>query len=70
MNYGWVADSRQVVNERKNEKVKAGLYRYKKAVIKKEKGKMSFPADRASLGADKVKTGLYRYKKENHKCLS
>ncbi len=38
-----------------------------KAVIKKEKGQMPFPTDRALNDADKVKTGLYRDKK-NHKC--
>ncbi len=35
----------------------------KKAVIKKEKGQIPFPADRALNDADRVKTGLYRYKK-------
>ncbi len=36
----------------------------KKAAIKKEKGQIPFPTDRALNDAGKVKTGLYRYKKE------
>ncbi len=49
----------------KNEadKVEAGLYHYKKAVVKKEKGQIPFPTDRALNDADNVKTGLYRDKK-------
>ncbi len=34
---------RQSVNDA--DKVKTGLYRYKKAVMKKEKGQMQFPTD-------------------------
>ncbi len=41
------------------------MYRYKKAVIKKEKGEDPFPTDRALNDADEVKTGLYRYKKRS-----
>ncbi len=45
------------------DKVEKGQYRYKKAVIKKEKGQTPFPTDWALNDADKVKTGLYRDKK-------
>ncbi len=37
----------------------------KKTVIKKEKGQIPFPTDRALNDADKVKTGLYRDKEKN-----
>ncbi len=47
------------------DKVETGLYRDKKAVIKKEKGQIPFPTDRALNDADKVKTGLYRDKEKN-----
>ncbi len=45
------------------DKVVTGLYRYKKAVLKKENGPIPFPTHRALNDADKVKTGLYRDKK-------
>ncbi len=45
------------------DKVETGLYRYKKAVIKKENGQIPFPTDRALNDANKMKTGLYRDKK-------
>ncbi len=45
------------------DKVETGLCHDKKAVIKKEKGWIPFPTERALNDADKVKTGLYRYKK-------
>ncbi len=35
----------------------------KKTVIKKEKGQIPFPADRALNDADKMNSGLYRAKK-------
>ncbi len=37
------------------DKVETGLYRYKKAVIKKENGQIPFPTDRALNDADRVK---------------
>ncbi len=45
------------------DKMKTGLFRNKKTVMKKEKCQIPFPADRALNDADKVKTGLYRDKK-------
>ncbi len=41
------------------DKVEKGQYRYKKAVIKKEKGQIPFPTGRALNDADKVENGLY-----------
>ncbi len=46
--------------------METGLYRDKKAIIKKEKGQIPFPTDRALNDADRVKKSLYRDKK--HKC--
>ncbi len=52
------------------DKMKTGLYRDKKAVIKKEKGQIPFPTDRALNDADRGKKGLYRDKKiKKHKCI-
>ncbi len=36
------------------DKMKTGLYRYKKTVMKKEKGQMQFPTDRALNDDDKT----------------
>ncbi len=47
------------------DKMKTGLYRDKKAVIKKENGKIPFPTDRALNDADRVKKGLYRDEKKH-----
>ncbi len=45
------------------DKVETGLYRDKKVVIKKEKGQIPFPTDRALNDADRVKKVLYRAEK-------
>ncbi len=45
---------RQNVNDAN--KVKTGLYRYKKAVMKNEKGQRTFPTDRALNDAYKART--------------
>ncbi len=50
------------------DKMKTGLYRDTKAVIKKEKGQIPFPTDKALNDADRVKKGLYRDEKK-HKCI-
>ncbi len=38
----------------------------KKAVIKKEKGQIPFPTDRAFNDADRAKKGLYRDEKKTY----
>ncbi len=43
--------------------MKTGLYRDKKAVIKKEKGHIKFPTYRALNYAERVKKVLYRDEK-------
>ncbi len=43
--------------------METGLYRDKKAVIKKEKGQIPFPTNGSLNDTDKVETDLYRDKK-------